>query len=85
MLRVTVELLPHGSEERKSTLATLIIVNDGTGSVQLGNYNCYFVRKGAAFRQYLSNHFRNVRIEKHRRIDSHVWRLVKKALDGAYK
>ena len=37
-LRVTVEIIPHGDESRKSKLAVVEIVNDGTGTKELGNY-----------------------------------------------
>ena len=39
MLRVTVELVPHGIEERKETLATVEIANDRSGTLESGNYN----------------------------------------------
>lgn len=41
-LRVTIELIPHGDENRKSTQAVLNITNDGTVSPSSGegNYRC---------------------------------------------
>lgn len=39
MIRVTIELLPKGSEEDKCTLGTLEISNDATGTTEVGNYN----------------------------------------------
>jgi hypothetical protein len=39
MLRVTVELLPHGSEDEKRRLAVIDIANDGTGDALVGNYD----------------------------------------------
>ena len=38
MLRVTVELVPHGEEDRAYTIGTMLIANDGTGSLGYGNY-----------------------------------------------
>jgi hypothetical protein len=38
MLRVTVELIPHGNENQKSTIGLMEIVNDKTGTEYLGNY-----------------------------------------------
>ena len=38
MLRVTVELLPHGSEEGKRHLGTCLITNTGAGTLQEGEY-----------------------------------------------
>ena len=39
MIVVTVELWPGGDAERKKTLGTAHIINDGTGTVQRGNYD----------------------------------------------
>jgi len=38
MLRVTIELLPLGDEEHKEKLGEVLIINDGTGTPQIGNY-----------------------------------------------
>lgn len=38
MLRVTIELLPFGSEARKRHLGTIDIANDGAGTRERGNY-----------------------------------------------
>jgi hypothetical protein len=38
MLRVTVELVPHGDESRARHLGTAVIANDGTGDLDTGNY-----------------------------------------------
>ncbi len=46
MIRVTVELLPHGDESRRRHLGTAIIANDGTGTDTQGNYNIRLSRRG---------------------------------------
>lgn len=38
MLRITVELVPHGDEDRAKEIAQMVIANDGTGDPYLGNY-----------------------------------------------
>ena len=38
-LVVRIELWPGGDEARKSVKGTLVISNDGTGSVTMGNYD----------------------------------------------
>ncbi len=38
MIRVTVELVSFGEEDRKKTIGTLEIANDGTGDSVTGNY-----------------------------------------------
>lgn len=55
MLRVTIELLPHGSEARKSHLGTVLIANDGTasdgsGDAPRGNYVVRLSRRGQPLR-----------------------------------
>ena len=42
MLRVTVELLPHGMEANKRVLGVATITNDGTGNEAIGNYRATF-------------------------------------------
>lgn len=38
MIRITIELLPKGCEERKRILGIAEIENDGTGNATRGNY-----------------------------------------------
>lgn len=49
MIRVTVELLPYGYEEGKVMIASGTITNDGTGTLELGNYRARFESDGKAF------------------------------------
>ena len=39
MIRVTIELLPHGIESKKCHLGTMTIANDGSGDIENGNYH----------------------------------------------
>lgn len=39
MLRITIELLPHGDASRARKLGEMTIANDATGSQSVGNYN----------------------------------------------
>ena len=66
MLRVTVELVPFGDEERKRKIAEAIIYNDGTGDFQAGNYVAGFCEDG-----WLGS----TTVKNHRRAQS-VWVLV---------
>jgi hypothetical protein len=47
MIRVTIELLPFGSEEGRKHLGTIEIANDGTGTVDCGNYMVRQAKAGA--------------------------------------
>lgn len=42
MLRVTIEILSHGSAELRRTLQIIDIANDGTGTIERGNYKVRF-------------------------------------------
>ena len=51
MIRVTVEMLPKGSEARKYRLGTLVIYNDG-GSPTQGEYEAVaYSKRGAVWKQ----------------------------------
>lgn len=75
MLRVTVELVPHGVESRKRTLATMEIANDGTasdgsGNSEFGNYN------GVLHAEYTPPAGRKGRVTNFARRKQSVWSLV---------
>jgi hypothetical protein len=38
MIRITVELLPFGSEKYKKKIASMLIINDASGTPESGNY-----------------------------------------------
>lgn len=38
MIKVTIEVYPHGVEKFKRHVGTMIIRNDGTGTKEIGNY-----------------------------------------------
>lgn len=38
MLRITIDLIPHGDKSRTQTISEIEITNDGTGSAEYGNY-----------------------------------------------
>lgn len=68
MIRVTVELVPHGSEAHKKTLAVMEIANDGTGDRTIGNYNATMTA------EYTEG--RHGRVEGFSRNAQSVWSLV---------
>jgi hypothetical protein len=43
VIRITVQLLPYGSDAQARTIAVGTIINDGTGSTKQGNYNADFI------------------------------------------
>lgn len=70
MIRVTVELLPRGSEYGKRTLGTMEIANDGTGDQFVGNY------VGEMHAEYTTPDGRRGRVRSFNRKSQSVWSLV---------
>lgn len=48
MLRITIELVPHGDESRIEKLGVCMIANDATGDQTTGNYKWHVSKWGAA-------------------------------------
>jgi hypothetical protein len=44
VLRVTIELVPHGDDSRAEKIGEAIIANDGTGTTNIGNYRARIQR-----------------------------------------
>lgn len=78
MIRVTIELFPHGDETRKRTLGSADIWNDGSGDISTGNYG-YRIRgkDGRVFRVGTVTGFR--------RLSASAWQLLALALRDAFK
>lgn len=79
MIRVTVELIPHGVEARKRTLAVGEIANDGSGTYSSGNYTAWFgrVKTGKA------RNGRQGEVKDFPRQAKNVWHLLAHCLRAA--
>ena len=75
MLVIKIELWPFGDESRKKVLGLATIVNDGTGTHELGNYDCRILQKGGKGKA-----IRKGRVEGFSRITNGPWNLVLRAL-----
>lgn len=80
MLKVTIELVPHGVESKKETLCVMHIVNDGTGTPTSGNYWARLSRCGNVLRTY-----RRVEVKGFKRIKLSAWRLLYEVLKQVYE
>ena len=47
MLRITIELVPWGIEDKKRTIGIAEIYNDGTGTSTTGNYGVRVFKRGS--------------------------------------
>jgi len=76
MIVVRVEL--HSAVTgRVTTIGLMRLVNDGTGTPWIGNYDVQIMRHGSAGRPRKAN-----RVEGHRRRALPIWTLIRKALDA---
>ncbi len=82
MIRITIELIPHGIESRKSILGIATIVNDGTGgdgrgaANTTGNYEVTLSKRGAQVSQV----WRKGRVEGFPRLKLGVYDLLYRGL-----
>lgn len=53
MIRVTIEVLPKGDENRKRHVGTIEIANDGTGDSTIGNYIIRLAKFGSPRQTWL--------------------------------
>jgi hypothetical protein len=80
MIRVTVEMVPHGNEKRAYVIGIGVIANDGTGNTRLGNYvYALNVIEGGATVKYQSGE-----IKGFRRLENSVWRLLYRCLNDIF-
>ncbi len=70
MIKVTVELLPHGSEEGKRVLGIMYISNDASGDENIGNYN------GKLIAEYTGLTGRSGKVMQFHRKQQSVWSLI---------
>lgn len=78
MIRVTVELIPHGDESRKSTIGTMTIANDGTGEGAISNYD--YAIDTARYGIDISHSYKGK--ASHYR-ERNVWHLIRRVLTQA--
>lgn len=78
MLVVKIEVWPFGSEEQRRDIAQMVIVNDGTGDLEWGNYDIW-VPDPLDHPNDVTTTMPDGRIEDHERI-APVWDLVERAL-----
>lgn len=78
MIRVVIELWPHGDESRKRLLASADIGNDGTGSPEVGNYVYRLRNKAGAI-------WKKGHITGFPRQRATAWRLLRLILNDAFK
>lgn len=76
MIRVTVELVPHGTGE-PVRLGSAVIANDGTGGMKVGNYEFALAGKK------LNRWWRRGRVEKFPRLRLGPWDLLYRVLREA--
>lgn len=76
MIRIKIEMVPHGVEADTYTIAEGRIINDGTGTLTRGNYTYSLSHKG---RVYRSGGVKNFPRKTH-----NVWKLLIRVLWEAF-
>ncbi len=76
MIRITVEMVPHGMESKKYEIGRAIIANDGTGNQTLGNYE-YVINRVDGDKEVV---FAAGEIKGFRRRERPVWNLIYRML-----
>ena len=71
MLRITVDLFPHGDKNKKQTLGILEIWNDGTGTEENGNYKFWISKANTT----TIVKWRGA-VQNFKRLEESVWRLL---------
>lgn len=79
MIRITIELVPHGDESRARVLARGEIINEGTGTRERGNYYFWLSQSG---RVTTKSRWGNVR--DFPRLRKNVWHLLARVLNTAF-
>lgn len=79
MIRVTIELVPRGDESRTRVLAVGTIVNDGSGTLQRGNYRFRLSQSGRVGAVSREGEVRNFP-----RRAKNVWHLLALVLNTAF-
>lgn len=78
MLRITIELVPHGDESRKEVIGIGVIANDATGTDYNGNYKYHLSKWGKGTAMWKAG-----RIEDFARKVRGPWDLLYRVLSNA--
>ena len=88
MIVVRVELWPGGYRNRMKHLGTMTIVNDGTGSKTIGNYDVSLSGRNhddpIALHLHGKGRVYRGRVVGHPRLRMSMWRLIHKAVNSVF-
>ena len=71
MLKVTVEILPHGYDDEREVIGEMTIINDGTGNRLMGSYDIEANEAGKETHGRITNYFRA----------QSLWKLLGEAME----
>ena len=83
MLRVTIELVPFGIEEHRKLLGMIGIVNDGSGSLDVGNYDIALSDEGPFTRDGKTRNWRRAKLKNFKRRQYGPYHILLAALLAA--
>ena len=82
MLVVKIELWKWGNKESAKEIGRMYIANDGSGTLQRGNYDTYICRRGADEPPPDGIYTKQGRVEDYPRKSYTVWELIKRSLNN---
>ncbi len=85
MLVVSVHLWPGGNRDKSVLLATGVIINDATGTKEVGNYNIVLSKQKHYRVEDHPQPWKQVEVKNFPRLRKNVWNLLYRALKEAYE
>lgn len=83
MIRITIEMVPQGDDDRAYVMAQGVIINQGSGTPTLGNYE-YGLSKQTNVPGRDPGLTRTGKVTGFNRKSYNVWHLVKAVLEDAF-
>lgn len=80
MLVIKIELWPFGNEKTKRELGRAHIINDGTGSLEIGNYVVKLFKSAEYSKNNAGKVYKTGEVKEFKRLKGSPWELLKLAL-----
>lgn len=82
MLVIKIELWPFGQESKKRELGRAHIINDSTGTLEIGNYKVILFKSEEYSKNNAGKVYKKGEVLSFNRLTESPWQLLKLALDN---
>ncbi len=82
MLVIKIELWPFGQESKKQELGRAHIINDGTGTLDIGNYEVKLFKSEEYSKNNAGKIYKKGEVLGFKRLTGSPWQLLKLALEN---